>query len=273
MLNPQDLNPASVKRAENEVKDSIDLESQDDIKATSQWIIKELRRNLDDIENKIEGGALDGYQRPNLTARRIGILDVIRGVVEKMTSNIKGGYTIDHDKGKVVDDEPLTPIPTPTPDELGYGYGATHKALDSVKTDSSKLTEGLPAAAAIGGYKVIKRMTGKPEEDTASGMNHSAIEPDIADDEQLIQAYNELVNSLVDRVEDTYDDKKEVDVQTGKDDSPAIKIKVLGYSITPHTKAAKQQEDATSAALPPPDKIPGYESYMSHSTANPKRFG
>jgi len=260
MDNPQDLNPASVKRAESEVKDSIDLESQDDIKQTSSYIIRELRRNLDVLEKKIDDGALDGYQRPNLTARRIGILDVVRGVIEKMTNNIKGGYNIDHDKGKVVDDEPLDPIPTPDPEDLGYGYGATHKRLDSVETDSSKLTES--------GYRVIKT-----KEDIASGMNHSAVEPDIEDDEQLIKAYHELVTSLVDRVEDTYEDKKEVDVQTGKDDSPAIKIKVLGYSITPHTKAAKQQEDSTSAALPPPDKIPGYESYMDHSTANPQRFG
>lgn len=272
MLNPQDLNPVSVKKAEDDIRQHVDLEDQDDIKQTSFQILTDLRRSLDTIEKKIGGGALDGYQRPNLTARRMGILEVIRDVVDKMEGNIKGSYTIDHDKGEVVDDEPLAPIPTPEPDDLGYGYGATHKALDSVKTDPAKLTEGLPAAIA-GGYKVIKHMTDKPEEDIASGMNHSAVEPDVEDDEQLIQAYKELVDSLVDRVEDTYEDKKEVDVQTGKDDSPAIKIKVLGYSITPHTKAAKQQEDATSAALPPPDKIPGYEGYMSHSTANPQRFG
>ena len=72
MLNPQDLNPVSVKRAENEVKDSIDLESQDDVKQISFYIIKELRRNLDTLEKKIEGGALDGYQRPNAPLRAVG---------------------------------------------------------------------------------------------------------------------------------------------------------------------------------------------------------
>jgi len=289
MVNPQDLNPISVKRAEQEVKDHIDLQDQDDIKQTSQWIINDLRKSLDAIEKKIDGGALDGYQRPNLTARRIAILDVIRGIVEKMEGNIRGGYTIDHDKGKVVDDEPLAPIP-PDPENLGYGYGATHHALDSVKTDPSKvITEVLPAlgagalAGALAGRSkpqpapqvVIQRRDDEEEteEDIASGMNHSAVAPDIQDDEQLIKAYYELVNSLNDRIEDTYDDQKEVDVQTGKNDSPAIKIKVLGYSTTPHTKAAKTQEDATGATMPPTDKITGYESYMKHSTANPKRFG
>jgi hypothetical protein len=283
MLNPQDLNPVSVKRAENEVKDSIDLESQDDIKQTSFYIINELRKNLDVLEKKIESGALDGYQRPNLTARRIGILDVIRGVIEKMTNNIKGGYTIDHDKGKVVDDEPLTPVPAPDPDDLGYGYGATHHALDSVQTDSSKLiNEVLPAAlgtaarvgaAAVGG-NLIKRQNDEtePAEDISSGMNHNAVDPDIQDDEQLIKAYYELVNSLNDRVEDMDETSKEIHIQTGKKDFPAITVQVLGFKNDPHTKAARQQEDATGA-LPPPDKIPGYESYMHHSTANPQRFG
>ena len=266
MLNPQDLNPASVRRAENEVKDSIDLNNQDDIQQTSQWIIKELRRSLDELENKIEGGALDGYQRPNLTARRIAIIDVIRGVVEKMTSNIKGGYNIDHDKGAVVDDEPLTPIPT-DPEDLGYGYGATHHALDSVETDSSKLTEG---------YRVIKK-NDETVQDTfptpPSQLPDSAVQPDIQDDEELIKAYYELVNSLNDRVEDMDETSKEVHIQTGKKDFPAITVQVLGFKKDPHTTAAKQQEDATGATLPPTDKIPGYESYMSHSTANPQRFG
>ena len=282
MDNPQDLNPVSVKRAENEVKDAIDLESQDDIKQTSFFIINEIRKNLDTLEKKIDGGALDGYQRPNLTARRIGILDVIREVIEKMTNNIKGGYTIDHDKGKVVDDEPLSPIP-PDPDDLGYGYGATHHALDSVKPDPSKLTEAIPAlagalgraAAAGAGYRVIKRRDDEendPEQLDAtvqdtfamppSELPTSAVEPDIEDDEQLISAYYELVNSLNDRIEDMDETSKEIHIQTGKKDSPAITVQVLGFKKDPTTTAAKKQEDAV-----------GYESYMQHSTANPKRFG
>jgi len=266
MLNPQDLNPISVKRAENEVKDHVDLEDQDDVKQTSFQIIADLRRALDTLEKKIDGGGLDGYQRPNLTARRIGILDVIRGVVDKMVNNIRGGYNIDHDKGKVVDDEPLDPIPTPHPDDLGYGYGATHHALgDSVETNPSKLTEG---------YKVIKK--NETVQDTfptpPSQLPDSAVEPVVGDEQELITAYYELADSLSERIEEMYEESKELDVQTSKN-TPSIKILVKGYAKSPHSKAAKQQEDATSAALPPTDKIPGYESYMNHSTANPKRFG
>jgi len=264
MLNPQDLNPVSVRRAEKEVTDHVDLENQDDIKQTAFQIITDLRRDLDTLEKKIADGALDGYQRPTLTARRIGILDVIRGIVDKMVGNISGGYNIDHDKGKVVDDEPLSPLPT-DPDDLGYGYGATHHALDSVKTDPSKLTEG---------HQVIKR--NETVQDTfptpPSQLPDSAVEPVVGDEQELLTAYHELAESLSDRVEEMYEDSKELDVQTSKN-TPSIKILVKGYAKSPHSKAAKQQEDAISAALPPTDKIPGYESYMKPSTANPKRFG
>ena len=264
MLNPQDLNPVSVKRAENEVKDHVNLQDQDDVKQTSYQIITDLRRTLDALEKKIDGGGLDGYQRPNLTARRIGILDVVRGIVDKMVNNIRGGYNIDHDKGEVVDDEPISPIP-PDPDDLGYGYGATHQRLDSVETDPSKLTEG---------YKVIKK--NETVQDTFSlpptQLPDSAVEPVVGDEQELVTAYYELAESLSERIEEMYEDSKELDVQTSKN-TPSIKILVKGYAKSPHSKAAKQQEDATSAALPPTDKIPGYESYMKPSTANPKRFG
>ena len=139
MLNPQDLNPISVKRAENNVKDHVDLESQDDIRQTSFQMIADLRRSLDILEKKIGGGGLDGVKRPNLTARRVGILEVVRNIIEKMTTNIRGGGSIDlsPEPGQVHDD----PTPAPHPDDLGFGYGATHQALDSVQTDPSKLTE------------------------------------------------------------------------------------------------------------------------------------
>jgi len=144
--------------------------------------------------------------------------------------------------------------------DQGYGADAAVQR-NSVRTDPSNLTEA---------YKVIKT-----KEDIASGMNHNAVELDVEPDEELIKAYYELVNSMNDRIEDTYEDQKELDIQTGEN-TPPIKIKVLGYCKSPQVKAAKTQEDATSTsgALPPTDNIPGYsESYMKHSTANPKRFG
>ena len=264
MLNPQDLNPDSVRRAENEVKDHVDLEDQNDIKQTSFQIITDLRRTLDNLEKKVEGGALDGVQKPSLTARRIGILDVIRGVVDKMTSNIKGGGTVDPPPGGTGGEVPR-PVPPPHPDDLGFGYGAIHQALDSVETDPSKLTEG---------YKVIKK--NETVQDTfslpPSQLPDSAVEPVVGDEQELVTAYYELAESLSDRVEEMYEDSKELDVQTSKN-TPSIKILVKGYAKSPHSKAAKQQEDATSAALPPTDKITGYESYMKPSSANPKRFG
>jgi len=140
MLNPQDLNPISVKRAENNVKDHVDLESQDDIRQTSFQMIADLRRSLDILEKKIAGGGLDGAKRPNLTARRIGILEVVLNTLDKMITNIKGGGYINPSP----DEQPAGqshPEPAPHPDNLGYGYGATHQALDSVQTDPSKLTE------------------------------------------------------------------------------------------------------------------------------------
>ena len=264
MLNPQDLNPVSVKRAENDVKDHVDLESQDDIKQTSFQMIADLRRSLDILEKKIAGGGLDGVKRPNLTARRIGILEVVLNTLDKMITNIKGGGYINPSP----DEQPAgqeRPAPAPHPDDLGYGYGATHQALDSVQTDPSKLTEG---------HQVIKR--NETVQDTfptpPSQLPDSAVEPVVGDDQELVTAYYELAESLSERIEEMYEDSKELDVQTSKT-TPSIKILVKGYAKSPHSKAAKQQEDATSTALPPTDKIPGYESYMKPSTANPKRFG
>jgi hypothetical protein len=265
MLNPQDLNPISVRRAENEVKDHVELESQDDIKQTSFQIIADLRRTLEVLEKKIEGGGLDGVKRPNLTARRIGILEVLRNVVDKMTTNIKGGGPIDSPVPAADDGDRSSP--TPHPDDIGYGYGATHQALDSVETDPSKLTEG---------YKVIKK--NETVQDTfstpPSQLPDSAVEPAVGDDQELVTAYYELANSLSDRIEEMYEDSKELDVQTSKN-TPSIKILVRGYAKSPHSKAAKQQEDASgvSGALPPTDKEAGYDTYMKHSTANPQRFG
>ena len=264
MLNPQDLNPVSVRRAENEVKDHVDLESQGDIKQTSFQIIADLRRSLDILEKKIDGGGLDGVKRPNLTARRVGILEVVRNVIEKMTANIRGGGSIDPSPDAALGQD--RPAPAPYPDDLGFGYGATHQALDSVQTDPSKLTEG---------YRVIKK-NDETVQDTfpapPSQLPDSAVQPDVQDDAQLIKAYYELVNSLNDRVEDMDETSKELHIQTGKKDSPAITVQVLGFKKDPYTTAAKQQEDSTGA-LPPTDKITGYESYMKPSSANPKRFG
>ena len=92
----------------------------------------------------------------------------------------------------------------------------------------------------------------KTKEDLASGMNHSSVTPDPEED-LIMQAYQEMLESLNERVEGTYEDTKQLDVQTSKN-TPSIKIQVLGYTTSPHAKAAKAQEDAVSGALPPTDK-------------------
>ena len=95
--------------------------------------------------------------------------------------------------------------------------------------------------------------------------------------ELINQAYYEMVNSLNERVVGTYESERKLDVQTSKNTRP-ISLLVLGYAKSPQEDAAQRQEDATgvtdiSDGLPPTNDVPGYESYMQHSTANPKRFG
>jgi hypothetical protein len=83
-----------------------------------------------------------------------------------------------------------------------------------------------------------------------------------------------MVTSLNERVVNTYESERKIDVQTSKNTRP-ISLLVLGYAKSPQEDAAQRQEDATSISevLPPTNEIPGYESYMKHSTANPERFG
>ena len=135
------LNPNSVRDAEKDVNDSIDIENQDDILQISSQIIKDLRTSLDVVENKINKGGLDGANKPNLTARRMAILDVVRGVIEDLGQSIRGGST------PTSTPEPTTPaVPgAPKPAGLdttqgGYGAWSQDPQLSSVQNKGT-LTE------------------------------------------------------------------------------------------------------------------------------------
>jgi len=238
--------------------------------------LQKLQSNVGGVQQKVKDGLAQTYD-PQVAANRLALLKLTGDVVNHINTELGGDVPV---QPGTSDEDPAAPatnvVPAPFTTrqvDKGYGADAAVPVAASAETDSSNLiTEVLPAvvgtaaragAAALAGSLIKRRDDGgETEEDIASGMNHSAVEPEIQDDEQLLKAYYELVNSLDARVEDTYEDLQEIDVQTGKDDSSAIKIKVLGYCVAPQTKAAKAQEDAV-----------GYESYMKHSTANPKKWG
>jgi len=123
------------------------------------------------------------------------------------------------------------------------------------------------------GYHVIQK-----DEDVASGMNGQlpALEGDSLED----KAYHELMNSLGQRVKAIDNEAHELTIVTGG--ASAIKVKVVGYEHPDLVNAAKAQEDAVSAGLPPTDKITDQvedvrkyntDQYMKYSTLNPKKFG
>jgi len=242
--------------------------------------LQKLQLGIGEVERKVRDGLAQTSDN-SLAANRLAILQLTGDVMDYINrelapdqKQIQGTPTGDKTTGA-----PTNVIQTQFPaNQVNRGYGAVagepvpQQVAASVEVDSSKLiTEVLPAvigtaarvgAAAVAGSLIKRRPDGaETEEDIASGMNHSSVKPDIEDDEQLLMAYHEMVKSLQDRIEDTYEDTREIDVQTSES-TPAIKLEVKGYVKSPMIKAAKKQEDAI-----------GYERYMQHSTANPKKWG
>lgn len=256
-------------------------------------VLQKLQGGIAAVQQKIKDGLAQTHDH-EIAANRLAILkltgDVVDYVNNELSPDQKQMITNPTGDGTT---QPANVVDTQFSQRVAdKGYGAdaavpVQKIAASVETDSSKLvTEVLPAAvgtaaragaAALAGSLIKRRNAAdETEEDIASGMNHSAVDPDDDERELVLQAYYELANSLSDRVEEMYEDLKELDVQTSENTSP-IKILVKGYAKSPHAKAAGHQEDATSPALPPTANIPGYptsaESYMQHSTANPKKWG
>jgi len=98
----------------------------------------------------------------------------------------------------------------------------------------------------------------------------------------ITAAAAELVDSLQERCK--YHESKEntLVIQTGKPDTPGIVVEVKGYATQEGVTTAKAQEDSTSPALPPTDKITDQvqevtkyntDQYMKHNMYNPTKFG
>ena len=109
------------------------------------------------------------------------------------------------------------------------------------------------------------------------------VEPPVDPGTDLINAAcAELHESLQERCK--YHESKEntLVIQSGKADTPGIVVEVKGYETQEGVTTAKAQEDSTSPALPPTDKITDQveeikqyntANYMKHSIHNPKKFG
>jgi len=123
-------------------------------------------------------------------------------------------------------------------------------------------------SSIVEGYKVIKT-----KEDIASGMNHEGEEVDL-----VKSAYHELADSLQERCASHNEDTNELVIQTGKEDTPGIRVQVLGYETPNEVVNAKTQEDATKPMDDIEDQVEAIRSYntdqyMKHSNLNPKKFG
>jgi len=123
-------------------------------------------------------------------------------------------------------------------------------------------------SSIVEGYKVIKT-----KEDIASGMNHEGEEVDL-----IKNAYYELADSLQERCASHNEDANELVIQTGKEDTPGIRVQVLGYDTPNEVVNAKTQEDATKPVDDIEDQVEDIrsyntEQYMKHSNLNPKKFG
>ena len=123
-------------------------------------------------------------------------------------------------------------------------------------------------SSIVEGYKVIKT-----KEDIASGMNHEGEEVDL-----VKAAYHELASSLESRCGSHNEDTNELVIQTGKEDTPGIRVQVLGYDTPTDVDNAKAQEDATKPMDDIEDQVEDIrsyntEQYMKHSNLNPKKFG
>jgi len=110
--------------------------------------------------------------------------------------------------------------------------------------------------------------------------------------ELVTAAATELAESLQERCSWHESAENTLVIQTGKEDTPGIVVKVEGYAAQEGVVTASQQEDATRVpeeGTPPVSDIPGYntsdtdqvaevrkyntEQYMKHSALNPKKFG
>ena len=134
------------------------------------------------------------------------------------------------------------------------------------------------------GYKVIQSQSERQaEEDIGSDMNELPVD-------LVTAAVEELELSLGERCKRHDINENSLVIQTGKEDTPGIVVKVEGYASQEGVVTASQQEDATRVPeedMPPVSDIPGYnttdqvaevrkyntEQYMKHSTLNPKKFG
>lgn len=248
--------------------------------------LERLQAGIGAVQQKIEKGLAETNDH-QIAANRLAVLQLTGDVMDFINNELDPAQK--QIQGTSTDDPPsdakTNVIQTQFPaNQANLGFGARsrepvpitphvpQKIAASVEADSSKLiTEVLPAvvgtaaragAAALAGSLIKRRPDeAEPEEDISSGMNHSAVEPDDEEGELILQAYYEMVRSLEDRIEDKWEDSREIDVQTSES-TPAIKLEVKGYVKSPMIKAAKRQEKATK-----------YEGYMAHSTANPQKWG
>ena len=123
-------------------------------------------------------------------------------------------------------------------------------------------------SSIVEGYKVIKT-----KEDIASGINHEGEEVDL-----VKAAYYELADSFKERCASHNEDTNELVIQTGKEDTPGIRVQVLGYDTPVEVNNAKAQEDATKPIEDIEDQVEAIrsyntEQYMKPSILNPKKFG
>jgi len=131
------------------------------------------------------------------------------------------------------------------------------------------------------GYKVIRSQDEREaEEDIASGMNELPVD-------LVTAACEELEHSLGERCKRHDINENSLIIQTGKEDTPGIVVKVEGYATQEGVTTAASQEDATKISddLPPTSNIPEVNDqvadvrqyntaqYMKHSELNPKKFG
>ena len=136
----RDINPSSIRNAEKDISDSIDIKNQGDIQETNTRTIADLRTSLDNIESKINDGALDGADKPNLTTRRLAVLDIVKSVIEELGQSIKGSST----PAPAAEPKPSAPGATPPAGldttQGGYGAWSQEPDLSSVQNKES-LTE------------------------------------------------------------------------------------------------------------------------------------
>jgi len=128
------------------------------------------------------------------------------------------------------------------------------------------------------GYKVIQR--------------EGEVEPPVDPRAELVTAaVEELVMSLGERCKRHDINENSLVIQTGKEDTPGIVVKVEGYAEQTGVVSAATQEDSTKIpeGMPPVDNTTDYptedtdqvasvrkyntDQYMKHSALNPKKFG